>query len=257
MAMSPMVSHSLAQFRFPYNTEPASSIQDISPDQIYDYFFSLSDCISDKEIKSITNRDPSEVLERAELNKLLTPRLCSAIELESDFVKFNFLRSFAKHVTLVWYDEKKENEFAKTSSARYIPNDDHKYTHNVNSPNEIERWKTSLFHTILRYFHASNVGVGFGYGINQPIPPHGIVFDTDKEKVFVGITQFGFHLGKWNSNQFDQRKLFFSPELALCLQDYVKKHKLQHFPKIEVDVLSGKFFIQSQYDSYHFRQSNH
>jgi hypothetical protein len=255
VTMSFIANYSLAQFHNPPIVVINHSLdQNISPDQVYDYFFSLSDCMSDEEMNFITNPFKMVLPEGLDSVRLLNLRLRGVIELESDFVKFNFLRSLAKHFTLVWYDEEKEKEFAKSSSKRYVCNDAHKYTHNVNNTDEIERWKTSLCRAILRYFHASNSGVAFGYGINQPIPPHGIVFDTDKEKVFVGITQFGFHLGKWNSNQFDQRKLFFSPELALCLQDYVKKHKLQHFPKIEVDVLSGKFFIQSQYNAYQYRK---
>ena len=81
---------------------------------------------------------------------------------------------------------------------------------------------------------------GIGSGLATPVPPHGIIIKTDKEEVFVGITCWGFHLGTWEDNQICMSRLFYSSELAQCLDDYVKEKKLHKFPQIYVDILSGR-----------------
>jgi len=176
------------------------------------------------------------------------------LKAEHDFIKFSLLRGLAKSIKLVWYDENGMQEEVSKSFLEgkgLIYNETRKALREIpHDCEDFENWAAAISSPIIRYFSPLTTISGIGLGPTSPIPPHGIIFDTEKESVFIGITPFGFHLGSWDGNKIYQAKLFYSPELALCLDDYVKKHNLQKFPKIYVDGLTGKDMIQSQIESY-------
>jgi hypothetical protein len=178
-------------------------------------------------------------------------------EKEYEFIKFNLLRGLAQKISIVWYNEEGlESEITKylQEEKNYVYDEKRRHSHEVLNSKDMRDWKIALSVEFFRHFYSSTSGGGIGYGANLPIPPHGIIFETDNEKVFIGITRFGFLLGSWKGNKIDQSKLFYSPELALFLDDYVKKNKLQNFPKINIDVLSGKNAIQSRIEGYQYRK---
>jgi len=171
-------------------------------------------------------------------------------ELESAFMKFNLLRTVAKKVTLRWYEEEEWD----STTENYVPNAEKLRTHIVVDNEDLLRWRSVLSSAaMLRGSTASPFASsrgGWRTHPSAPLPHHAIVFETDKEKVFIGITRMGLHLGEWEGNKIDGARIFFSPELALCLDDYIKKHKLENFPATSVDALSGKFMVQFLLDFY-------
>jgi hypothetical protein len=177
---------------------------------------------------------------------------------EYEFIRFNILRGIAQNIKLIWYNEEglvMEIAQSLQEKKEYVYGDDRKFQYElIPDTEDFKNWTEALSSRIIRSFHSSVTGSSFGYGPNAPFPPHGIFLKTKNEKVFIGITRFGFHLGEWKGNNIDQSKLFYSPDLALFLDDYVKKNKLQNFPKIYINMLSGKDVIQSQIEAYQYRK---
>jgi hypothetical protein len=171
-----------------------------------------------------------------------------------EFVKFNLLRGLSKRVTLIWYFESNIDKYSLNPNQEYTSNENEQYTYEIRDKNEMVNWHIAISSPIIRNFYSSVSGGSFGGSKNSPIPHHGILFETDKEKIFIGITRFGFHFGRWEGNKIDQSKLFYSPNLSLFLDDCIKKNKLQNFPKIYIDILSGKDIIQSQIEGYQYRK---
>jgi hypothetical protein len=160
---------------------------------------------------------------------------------EFEFVKFNLLRTFAKKITIIWYSGIKERpRFLKADE----PNENQSHTHEVVDEKDLAQWCSILSSSpIYRKFYAA----GMVSISDIPISPHGIIFETEKEKVFIGITWLGFNLGRWESNETSIPRIFYCPKLALFLKDYIDKHQLKDFPRIYTDILSGKNDILNDY----------
>jgi len=212
----------------------------------------LTDFVSDSEVDVMVHKWLSighiEALQRPELqHAFLNERFISwnlgTQELEREFIRFHLLRGLAKKVTLRWYDKKEWIQIAE----EYVPNDDNLRTHVIVDEEELLRWRTALSSPIFRCAYSfgphSHLDGSMTTWRGVPIPHNAIVLETDKEKIFIGITSNGFHLGMWESNRIVYARIFYCPELAWCLDDYVKKYKLEDFP-VPVDYLSGEAIMR-------------
>jgi hypothetical protein len=236
---------------------------------IFDIKIKLSHLLSEKEMLCVvkwldTITGPGEpikkledfIIPQDELKSLFFQKCDISLEKEYEFIKLNLLRGIAKKVTIVWYSEEgllEEITKHVLEEKEFIYDEKREHRHEILDDESIKNARIALNSYIVRLSNSSTMVSGIGYGIH-PFPPHGILFETDKEKFFIGITRFGFHLGSWKNNKIDQSKLFYWPELSLFLDDYIKKNKLQDFPQINLDVLSGKDAIQSQIEGYQYRK---
>jgi hypothetical protein len=218
----------------------------------------LSDLVSDKEILNLMNVPIEITKQKLETNvrfislnesrEHFTAQHEKILKTEFEFIKFNLLRGFTKKVTLIWYDEEGFNpELLKyvQQGKEYVDDGRHKHVYEISNNEDMIYWKSALSSDIIRPHHASNIGFGHGFGGFAPIPPHGILFETDKEKIFIGIHLTGFYLGEWNIYNYNDAKLdhsktFYWPDLALFLDYYSKKNNLPKYPRLNFNTLSGE-----------------
>jgi hypothetical protein len=216
----------------------------------------LSDLVSDKDILSFMNptfefKNRNYTTPFVPLNESRERFIAwneEILKTEFEFIKFNLLRGFTKKITLIWYNEEGFNpellECVKKGK-KYIDDGRHKHVYEISNNEDMTYWKHALASDIIRPLHASNIVFGHGFGGFAPIPPHGILFETDKEKKFIGILLTGFYLGEWNIYDYnearlDKSKIFYWPDLALFLDYYSKKNNLPKYPRLYLDTLSGK-----------------
>jgi len=232
--------------------------------------FNWIDYLSDQEMKVLAQRlrfgrghGAAEMVrrqpefQRPEVYKpFLEERLgsdgSSALQVEIEFMKFGLLRQVAKKVTLRWY----EPEEIDLTVWAYVPDDTKLRTHEIVDEEDLTQWLLVLSTaTVIRrsselpFYSPASSPTHPGV----PSPHDAIVFETDKEEIVIG---FGgaFHLGERKGNTFSHSRLFYSPQLAILLDDYVKKHILEHFPPIHVDELSGKNNMQRSIEWYQQQQ---
>jgi hypothetical protein len=120
----------------------------------------------------------------------------------------------------------------------YCYDNEQRYSHKIDNTEELTDWQNSLSSAIIRYSYGSKGYGGYGHSIN--FAPHGIILYTEKEKVFIGLTPFGFRLGIWKGKQLGSERLFYWTDISYLLKKYIKKHRLENFPNIDQYDLSGK-----------------
>jgi len=166
----------------------------------------------------------------------------AVLQNELDVMRFNLLRSVVPQtVALQWYDRGEIQP-----GVMFKPEDAIRRTHIIENAEDFLKWRNALWAPIIRNSEAVNSGGGLG--TTYRLPPPVIIFETDKQKVFIRITPFGFYFDFGESISFAQTtsRLFHSPALAMRLREHVEKHNLESedFPAVRVDRLSGKHNIE-------------
>ncbi len=215
----------------------ATAAQDIS--RQHDHLMSLLSVDEVEHIASMSSGSSSNS-KNQEMREKIRERLVHHIEVEGKFEQFNLLRGLAKTITLVWYKPDKR----RLISGVYDYDKNESFCHKLGD-DSLRKAREAVGARILRFYNSSTSVSGYGFGF--AIPPNGIYIETDKSKIFVGITPFGFHLGEWESNKIDQACLFYCPALAFWLEEYRKEHSLNDFSDIYSKTLSGQDMFESTF----------
>jgi len=167
-------------------------------------------------------------------------------QIEKDFGNFNLLRNFANKITIIYFKNQKPKPDHNSSSPwKFTVDESHYDKYVIEDENELLEWKNALSASIIR--EITSPFEYYGVGSNDPEwlwDALGIIFETDKEKVFIWVTDFAFYLGSWENFDFDRR--FYSPELAFVLVKYIEKHSLNdQLPTLLYDGLAGKHLFRS------------
>jgi hypothetical protein len=172
--------------------------------------------------------------------------IAKRVIVENDFQNFNLLRNFTKKITIQYFKNTKRSQ---TSNMPYniTVDDSDCIEFDIDNEKDLQEWDAGLKAS---YFRRTVTPLSYvGYGSSDPDwkwQALRIILESDKNKVFIWITDFGFYLGSWETEPFDAARFFYSPELAFVLVKYIEEHSLNNvLPQINYDVFAGKHLFKS------------
>jgi len=196
--------------------------------------------LEEYHLESIKEKEIPDLFSDAEKEEMVFRRINITVTDKKDivaklFMGFDLLRSQPKHVSFIWV----EWSFAKMS-----------WVENVIKVDDLlaEELLYALKCPIYRKFSSFTVSSGIRGSLGPPDRSQkGIILETDKQRIIIGMTEQGFNLGYLkNKNSLDVRLIFYSPRLAYAIKNYLDKYPIKGFPEPPIALLSGEMEIECE-----------
>lgn len=165
------------------------------------------------------------------------------------FQKFNFLRGYAKNVTLTWGVRSNEaTEYIGYHNDPFYGTEYYEKKTLSFTGKDKERLLKAIQAPIFREEDSSSHMVG--HGSAKPIHLQGMMINTDKETLYVLIDELSFMISHWDGRTYRRGSRFYSPVLANVLKECITHATIENPPRFPYDYLSGKEFWKDLDENY-------